>query len=98
MYSSLHLFFQHTGYGSVGRGGYAFTAVLLVKIATLGLAVLAMILFMIRDGLSVVLPQVVIFVIISPYTHLGNSVYFVDQSGEGSIPLTSSPGQSSKTR
>jgi len=41
--------------------GYAFTAVLLVKIATLGGAVLAMTLFMIRDGQSVPLPQIVIF-------------------------------------
>lgn len=41
--------------------GYAFTAVLLVKAATLGGAVLAMIWFMIRDGQAVVFPQVVIF-------------------------------------
>ncbi|WP_245800569.1 hypothetical protein [Natrinema saccharevitans] len=41
--------------------GYAFTAVLLVKIATLGGAVLAMTLFMIRDGQSVPAPQIVIF-------------------------------------
>lgn len=41
--------------------GYAFTAVLLVKIATLGGAVLAMIVFMIRDGQTVPLPQLLIF-------------------------------------
>lgn len=41
--------------------GYAFTAVLLVKIATLGGAVLAMVLFMIRNGQPVPLPQIVIF-------------------------------------
>jgi hypothetical protein len=41
--------------------GYAFTAVLLVKITTLGGAVLAMIAFMLRAGQSVVLPQIVIF-------------------------------------
>ncbi|WP_114578707.1 hypothetical protein [Saliphagus sp. LR7] len=41
--------------------GYAFTAVLLVKVATLGGAVLAMALFMIRDGQAVPLPQIVIF-------------------------------------
>lgn len=41
--------------------GYAFTAVLLVKIATLGGAVLAMALFMIRDGQAVPLPQLAIF-------------------------------------
>ncbi|WP_225336522.1 hypothetical protein [Halomicrobium urmianum] len=41
--------------------GYAFTAVLLVKIATLGGAVLAMAWFMVRDGQSVPLPQIAIF-------------------------------------
>ncbi|RKD95880.1 hypothetical protein ATJ93_2743 [Halopiger aswanensis] len=41
--------------------GYAFTAVLLVKIATLGGAVLAMVVYMIHDGQAVPLPQVVIF-------------------------------------
>ncbi|USZ68202.1 hypothetical protein NGM10_00315 [Halorussus salilacus] len=41
--------------------GYAFTAVLLVKVATLGGAVLAMALFMMLDGQTVPLPQVLIF-------------------------------------
>ncbi|SFR87355.1 hypothetical protein SAMN05216559_0343 [Halomicrobium zhouii] len=41
--------------------GYAFTAVLLVKVATLGGAVLAMVWFVIRDGQPVPLPQIVIF-------------------------------------
>lgn len=41
--------------------GYAFTAVLLVKIVTLGGAVLAMALFMVLDGQAVPLPQIVIF-------------------------------------
>lgn len=41
--------------------GYAFTAVLLVKIATLGGAVLAMIVFMTLDGQTVPLPQILIF-------------------------------------
>lgn len=41
--------------------GYAFTAVLLVKIATLGGAVLAMAAYMIRAGLGVPIPQIVIF-------------------------------------
>ncbi|TYL39959.1 hypothetical protein CV102_06755 [Natronococcus pandeyae] len=41
--------------------GYAFTAVLLVKIATLGGAVLAMIVFMTLDGQAVPLPQILIF-------------------------------------
>jgi len=41
--------------------GYAFTAVLLVKVATLGGAVLAMAWFMARDGQPVPLPQIVIF-------------------------------------
>ncbi|WP_254524738.1 hypothetical protein [Natrinema caseinilyticum] len=41
--------------------GYAFTAVLLVKIATLGGAVLAMAVFMIRDGHPVPVAQIGIF-------------------------------------
>lgn len=41
--------------------GYAFTAVLLVKIATLGGAVLAMAAYMIQSGQDVPLPQIVIF-------------------------------------
>lgn len=41
--------------------GYAFTAVLLVKIATLGGAVLAMAGYMIRAGEPVPLPQIIIF-------------------------------------
>ncbi len=41
--------------------GYAFTAVLLVKIATLGGAVSAMAFFMILDGQPVPVPQLVIF-------------------------------------
>ena len=41
--------------------GYAFTAVLLVKVATLGGAVLAMAFFLIRDGQGAPLPQIVIF-------------------------------------
>lgn len=45
--------------------GYAFTGVLLVKGATLGLAVLAMIVFMLRDGQSVPLPQIALFVVLS---------------------------------
>ncbi|EMA37754.1 hypothetical protein [Halococcus hamelinensis] len=45
--------------------GYVFTGVILVKIATLGLAVLSMVVVMIVDGQSVVLPQVVIFGLIS---------------------------------
>lgn len=41
--------------------GYAFTAVLLVKIATLGGAVLVMIIYMTLDGQAGPLPQVLIF-------------------------------------
>ncbi len=40
------------------------TGILLVKGTTLGLAVLAMIAFMVRDGQPVVLPQVVIFAVL----------------------------------
>jgi len=41
--------------------GYALTAVLLVKVATLGGAVMAMVVFMLRAGQPLPLPQVVIF-------------------------------------
>lgn len=41
--------------------GYAFTGVLLVKVTTLGGAVLVMAAYMIRDGQTVPLPQIVIF-------------------------------------
>ncbi|RLM32970.1 hypothetical protein [Haloarcula sp. Atlit-120R] len=41
--------------------GYAFTAVLLVKVATLGGAVLSMAVFMIRGGEPVPFPQIIIF-------------------------------------
>lgn len=41
--------------------GYAFTGILLVKGTTLGLALLSMIAFMLRDGQSVALPEVVVF-------------------------------------
>ena len=41
--------------------GYAFTGVILVKGATLGGAVLAMAVYMIRDGQAVPIPQLVIF-------------------------------------
>ncbi|MCT9097522.1 hypothetical protein [Haloarchaeobius sp. HME9146] len=45
--------------------GYAFTAVLLVKATTLGLAVLAMVAVMLRDGQPVSAPQIVVFVLLS---------------------------------
>jgi hypothetical protein len=41
--------------------GYAFTAVLLVKVVTLGGAVLTMAVYMIGDGQTVPLPQIVVF-------------------------------------
>ncbi|ADB63137.1 hypothetical protein Htur_4320 (plasmid) [Haloterrigena turkmenica DSM 5511] len=70
----------------VGRPyGYAFTAVLLVKIATLGGAVLAMAVFMIRDGQAVPAPQIVIFGALT----LGSVVLMVRFLR--SIPSDSSP-------
>lgn len=45
--------------------GYVFTGVLLGKGTTLGLAVLAMIVFMLRDGQAVPLPQIILFVVLS---------------------------------
>ncbi|NHN42982.1 hypothetical protein G9C85_15280 [Halorubellus sp. JP-L1] len=45
--------------------GYVFTGVLLVKGTTLGLAVLAMIVFMLQNGQPVPLPQIVLFALLS---------------------------------
>jgi len=45
--------------------GYVFTGVLLVKGTTLGLAVLAMIVFMLQDGQTVPLPQIALFALLS---------------------------------
>lgn len=45
--------------------GYVFTGVLLVKGTTLGLAVLAMIVLMVRDGFAVTAPQIATFVLLS---------------------------------
>ncbi|QCC49685.1 hypothetical protein DV707_17465 (plasmid) [Halobellus limi] len=45
--------------------GYVFTGVLLVKGTTLGLAVLAMIVFMLQNGQTVPLPQIVLFGLLS---------------------------------
>jgi hypothetical protein len=45
--------------------GYVFTGVLVVKGTTLGLAVLAMIVFMVQNGQTVPLPQVVLFALLS---------------------------------
>jgi hypothetical protein len=56
--------------------GYVFTGVLLVKGTTLGLAVLAMIVFMLRNGQSVPLPQIVLFALLS-LTGLGLTTRFV---------------------
>ncbi|WP_254922184.1 hypothetical protein [Halorubrum sp. Ea8] len=45
--------------------GYVFTGILLVKGTTLGLAVLAMIVFMLQEGQTVPLPQIVLFALLS---------------------------------
>ncbi|WP_458208728.1 hypothetical protein [Haladaptatus sp. NG-SE-30] len=45
--------------------GYVFTSVLLVKGTTLGLAVLAMIVFMLQNGQAVPLPQIMLFGLLS---------------------------------
>jgi hypothetical protein len=41
--------------------GYTLTGVLLVKVTTLGLAVLSMLVFMVRDGQTIAVPQLSIF-------------------------------------
>ncbi len=67
--------------------GYVFTGVLLVKGTTLGLAVLAMIAFMLRDGQPVPLPQIVLFALLS-VAGLGLVVRFVRAipGGAGTAP------------
>lgn len=79
--------------------GYAFAGVLLVKIATLGLAVLAMIVFMVRDGLAVALPQIVLFTILS-FIALVLMARFVLSIGseDGPAQGTPSPGRPNETR
>lgn len=64
--------------------GYVFTGVLLVKGATLGLAVLAMIVFMLRDGQAVPLPQIALFVVLSALA-LGLVVRFVRGIGPARV-------------
>ena len=56
--------------------GYVFTGVLLVKGTTLGLAVLAMIVFMLQNGQTVPLPQIALFALLS-LTGLGLTTRFV---------------------
>jgi len=79
--------------------GYAFTGVLLVKIATLGLAVLAMIAFMIRGGVAVVLPQIVVFAV-SSLLAIALMARFVLSIGSDDGPAqgTPSPGRPNETR
>lgn len=67
--------------------GYAATGVLLVKGTTLGLAVLAMIVFMLLDGQTVPLPQVVLFVVLS-LAGLGLVASFVLSIGTGPVAST----------
>ena len=66
--------------------GYAFTGVLLVKGTTLGLAVLAMIAFMLQAGQPVPLPQIVLFVVLS-LTGLGLMVRFIRSVESGTSPF-----------
>lgn len=67
--------------------GYVFTGVLLVKGTTLGLAVLAMIVFMLRDGQPVPLLQIVLFALLG-LTGLGLTTRFIR-----AIPRSSSKTQ-----
>jgi hypothetical protein len=67
--------------------GYVFTGVLLVKGTTLGLAVLAMIVFMLRNGQPVPLPQIVLFALLS-LVGLGLTTRFIR-----AIPRSSSRTQ-----
>jgi len=67
--------------------GYVFTGVLLVKGTTLGLAVLAMIVFLHWNGQTVPLPQIVLFALLS-LTGLGLTTRFIR-----AIPRSSSRTQ-----
>lgn len=70
--------------------GYVTTAVLLVKVATLGLAVLAMALFQLRAGQTVAAPQLVVFGLLS-LSGLGLTARFVaaiEASGEPAPPAS----------
>jgi hypothetical protein len=69
--------------------GYVFTGVLLAKIATLGLAVLSMVVVMAADGQPVVLPQVVIFGLIT-VVGLGLLVRFLRSVGSNPPARTAS--------
>ena len=69
--------------------GYVFTGVILAKIATLGLAVLSMVVVMVADGQPVVLPQVVIFGLIS-VVGLGLLVRFLRSVGSSPPVRTTS--------
>ncbi|WP_254764941.1 hypothetical protein [Natrinema marinum] len=70
--------------------GYAFTAVLLVKIATLGGAVSAMAFFMVQDGQPVPVAQLVIFGGITVVSALLLARFFLAMgSGTGQSPLES---------
>jgi hypothetical protein len=75
--------------------GYVFTGVRLVKGTTLGLVVLAMIVFMLQDGQTVPLPQIVLFALLS-LTGLALVARFIR-----SIPLSTSttrPSARARTR
>jgi len=76
--------------------GYVFTSVLLVKGTTLGLAVLAMIVFMLQDGQSVPLPQIVLFAVLS-LTGLVLVVRFIRAIPSGSPTTQTHAGAESQT-
>ncbi|WP_407652183.1 hypothetical protein [Halomicrococcus gelatinilyticus] len=77
--------------------GYAFAAVLLVKIATLGGAVLAMIVYMVRDGQTVALPQIVIFAALT-LAGVGLMVRFLLTLSPGAEPTRSRSDADSEFR
>lgn len=72
--------------------GYAFSAVLLVKATTLGLAILAMVGVMLADGQTVPLPQIVIFGVLTAVGLVvtGRFLLAIDPA-RGSAAPTSSP-------
>lgn len=76
--------------------GYVFTGVLLVKGTTLGLAVLAMVVFMLQDGQTVPLPQIVLFVLLS-LTGLVLVIRFIRAIPSGSPTTQTHAGTESQT-
>jgi len=76
--------------------GYVFTGVLLVKGTTLGLAVLAMIVFMLQNGQAVPLPQIILFALLS-LSGLALVTRFIRGISPGTSTTSPHPGVETRT-